>query len=104
MYAKSQSSVVHHTLLSLYHKNQQEKLREGHPLVLVLLSYHMIGMEEGLTSLKALKEENNRIQIWSDDQLETYCGRKKIIHQTGIDDWLSSDNCPEDSRSNRFCP
>ncbi|WP_096435164.1 hypothetical protein [Alteribacter populi] len=91
MNQKTQSSVVNHTLLNLYYKHQHEELKQGYPRVLALLSYHMIGVEEGFSSLRELNQQKARVQIWPDNLAKKYYSKNQILTQTGIDDWVFSD-------------
>ena len=91
MSRKSESSLVNHTLLNLYYKDEKKELEKIYPGVLALLSYQMIGVEEGLASLKTLCERNARVQLWNDDLARKHLDRAHIIDETGIDDWILDD-------------
>ena len=104
----TQSALVRNTLLTLSYRDQQEELDEGYPMILALLSYNMIGMEEGFVCLRRLNQENVRIRLAVDNHMRTYFTGSDLVHKTSIDDfqWLKgkTDNHDIGAYSHIFLP
>ncbi|OZU87812.1 hypothetical protein CIL03_13985 [Virgibacillus indicus] len=89
MHTNRQSTVVHSTLRELFYRNSKGIAKAHRKTVLVLLFYHMNGMDKGLKVLKDLHENNVRVRICADDQILDHYYVTELAEQVGIDDWIT---------------
>ncbi|WP_150269255.1 hypothetical protein [Paenibacillus tepidiphilus] len=83
------SAVAENTLLELAYRSADNRLKQEHPLVLVLLTGHFIGMEEGLAAIRTLAGSGARIKLAVDEQLTETMDLREVVRQTGVDDIIS---------------
>ncbi|WP_430784553.1 hypothetical protein VBD025_08755 [Virgibacillus flavescens] len=85
-----QSSVVDTTLRELMNSNREGTEKAHRKTVLVLLFYHMNGMDLGLSVLKKLQETTDaRIIICPDEQILAYASVTSLAESVGLDDFIS---------------
>ena len=74
------------TFLELYYRGREHELDRIYPRVLALLTYHMIGMNQGIEALKILKDENVRLSVWADREIYLPHELKNVVQTLQIDD------------------
>ncbi|MEW9671963.1 hypothetical protein [Ammoniphilus sp. 3BR4] len=81
-----QSALVRNTLLTLSYRHRPEALDREYPVILVLLTHSVVGMEEGFRCIESLNGENVRLKLWVDDQVASRYAIQEVIRETGSDD------------------
>lgn len=79
-----QSEMAKHTLQEIY-------LRRGFPkkpYVLALLTFHMIGMEPGLSYLREIKKDSICLCMTAEDSLLNHLQPGELIKAAGSDHWI----------------
>ncbi|PAV29746.1 hypothetical protein CIL05_10290 [Virgibacillus profundi] len=89
MLTNRQSTVVDSTLRELFFRNKKPAVNAHSKTVLVLLFYHMNGLERDLKELNDLHENNIRVRICPDEQILDHYDVNDLAKLTGIDDWIS---------------
>lgn len=84
-----QSAVVDYTLRELYYRNESETKHARFPQVLTLLTGHIGGMEQAVTSLQILRKYRMRVRIYAEKNTLHHRSRNEWIRATRIDDWIS---------------
>lgn len=82
------SAVAANNLLELSYRSRVSALKEEYPRVLVLLTGHFIGMEEGYAAVRSLSSGKVRLQLWAEEQLLATMSAGKLASCTGVDDIL----------------
>jgi hypothetical protein len=82
----SQSALIKNTLLTLLYRNKQEELERNYPKVLTLLSYSMVGMQQGMECVKTISKEHMRIRLLVDDNMTKHYQASSLAEITSIDD------------------
>ncbi|GLB61321.1 hypothetical protein NCCP133_34510 [Cytobacillus sp. NCCP-133] len=80
-----QSEMAIHTLQEIYHRRE---VFHKKPYVLALLTFHMIGMEPGLSYLRNLNKKSNRFRVSGDESFLANMQPGELIRSIGNDDWI----------------
>ncbi|MCL6458413.1 MAG: hypothetical protein K6T85_10450 [Gorillibacterium sp.] len=80
------SAVATNTLLALTYRTRADELKETYPRVIILLSEHFIGMEEGLAVIRLLQGQKLRLQLWAEQALLHSYPLAELVGKGGIDD------------------
>ncbi|WP_151737127.1 hypothetical protein [Paenibacillus tengchongensis] len=83
------SAVAENALLELAYRSSDSQLKQNHPLVLVLLTGHFIGMDEGLAAIRTLARSGARLKLAVDGPLAEIMSLRDVASQSGVDDILS---------------
>jgi hypothetical protein len=86
---RPESALVRSTLLTLSYTNREAELDQEYPKVLALLSYSMVGVEEGLAALRSLSNEKIRLRLVVDADLANYYSMTELMDMCGNDDIVS---------------
>lgn len=84
-----QSTVVDATLQELLIRNREGKTKAQRKTVLVLLSFHMNGMDNSLQGLKKMHENNIRVRICPDEHILEHYNVTDLAQKVGVDDFIS---------------
>lgn len=82
MHDARQSAVARHTL-------QQMLCPEGEniPYVLTLLTYHFVGMEEGISLIREAGRESMRLEVTAENHVYRYFDKAHLVNETENDSW-----------------
>ena len=86
---RPESALVRNTLLTLSYGNGNAELEQEYPKVLALLSYSMVGMEEGFATIRALSNEKIRLRLALDPELANFYSMTELIDLCRNDDLVS---------------
>lgn len=81
-----QSVLMQNTLLPLLYRNRIEELEGHHPCVLTLLSYSMVGIQEGMQCLREIRQARVRVRMVVDEMLLEQHSITTLAKETLIDD------------------
>lgn len=84
----SSSALVVRTAAEMLYRGREDELDRRYPRMLILLTCHWIGMEEGLAAVRRLAGMKLRLQLYVDPALRQVMGRGEIAQVTGVDDFL----------------
>ncbi|MBY9081388.1 hypothetical protein KIH86_11815 [Paenibacillus sp. HN-1] len=84
----SSSTLAVRTAAEMLYRGREAELDMQYPRVLVLLTDHWIGMEEGLAAVRRLAGMKLRLQLCIDPAMGKSLGRREIALATGVDDFL----------------
>ncbi|WP_240269083.1 hypothetical protein [Paenibacillus timonensis] len=76
------------TAAEMLYRGREAELDQRYPRVLVLLTRHWIGMEEGIAAVRRLAGMEIRLQLYVDPALSQVMGRGEIAKVTGVDDFM----------------
>lgn len=88
--SRTQSALIQNTLLPLLYRNRKEELDRLYPRMLTLLSYSMVGMQEGMQCLQELQREGMRMRMIVDEALTERYSLPSLINETSLDDIILS--------------
>lgn len=92
--SSTSNTLLEKTLLELYYRGREQELNRIYPRVLALLTYHMIGMNQGIEALKVLKNGKVRLSVWADreiclpDEIKTVVQTLQADDRTETMEWL----------------
>ncbi|AIQ64848.1 hypothetical protein PSTEL_18735 [Paenibacillus stellifer] len=72
----------------MLYRGREDELDRRYPRMLILLTQHWIGMEEGLAAVRRLAGMKLRLQLYVDPALRQVMGQREIVQATGVDDFL----------------
>lgn len=80
------SAVAANALLGLAYRGREEALNGRYPRLLVLLTGHFVGMDDGLAAIRRLGSARVRRRIWADEHVLRLFTVEQLAGQTGVDD------------------
>ncbi|MNB78091.1 hypothetical protein D3C75_247930 [compost metagenome] len=84
----SSSALAVRTAAEMLYRGREDELDRRYPRMLILLTDHWIGMEEGLAAVRRLAGMKLRLQLYVDPALRQVMGLRDIAQATGVDDFL----------------
>ncbi|WP_054939842.1 hypothetical protein [Paenibacillus ihuae] len=84
------STLAVRTATELLYRGREAELDKQYPRMLVLLTHHWMGMEQGFSAVRKLGERKLRLQLWADHEARATYGAGELVQRTGIDDFVNS--------------
>ena len=84
----SSSALAVRTAAEMLYRGREDELDRRYPRMLILLTDHWIGMEEGLAAVRRLAGMKLRLQLYVDPALRQVMRLREIAQATGVDDFL----------------